>query len=541
MYKVLLVEDEMLVRFGLKNSIDWNTFNMTVIADAANGQDAWQLYISECPDIIITDIKMPIMGGMELIEKIRREDAQVKIIILSCLEDFNLAKKAMAFGVSDYILKMTMTEEETEAVLKKVQLELDSTHKVESERKLTNKNTDILKEKLLTDYLFYGIYSSEEFASYIGKLKMRMNPRRMILCIMEISHLELVQEKFNDEKKQLIKYSIKNTLDELMDKFKRGESFFENDTHYILIFNFDDIYSEKDLHQELNKILTDIRDILSTFFNALVSFGVSSLRDGYALLPKMYEEASSLIKRKFLFGEGIFYPVQLNGLEEKINNIIENLSSFEKLTKFFTEETVNQYRHNLNMLRNVIPKGREATCKFFSGLNLWTLSSLHLRNSNFNELTLLYNEKINESETLNDIVELYKRFIGKVTQSVLKNKTLNQQISEAINYINNNYEKSISLQQVADYVNLNPVYLSNLFKRELKVNFVDYLNELRVEKAKDLLLDTYLKTYEIAEKVGFAENTYFSKVFKKITGESPNEFRKRYMQEWTEVLDSEDN
>ena len=124
MFDVLIAEDEMLVRIGLKNSIDWEKLNMRVIADVANGQDAMEVYEREKPDLIITDIKMPVMDGMELISKIREKDTKTKIVILTCYEEFDTVHKAINLGVSGYILKLKMTPSEMEAVLKKVQEEL---------------------------------------------------------------------------------------------------------------------------------------------------------------------------------------------------------------------------------------------------------------------------------------------------------------------------------------------------------------------------------------------------------------------------------
>jgi len=110
----------------------------------------------------------------------------------------------------------------------------------------------------------------------------------------------------------------------------------------------------------------------------------------------------------------------------------------------------------------------------------------------------------------------------------MKYKMLSREISKATNYIKANYNKNINLKNIAENVNLNPAYLSSLFKKELGINFIDYLNGLRVEKARELLLETNLMTYEIAENVGFSEETYFSKVFKSVVGTSPTEFRKNW-------------
>lgn len=112
MYKVMIVEDEMLVRVGLRSSVDWSKYGMEVAADLPDGQAAWDYYLKEKPDIVITDIRMPRMDGMELIGKIREADKETRIVVLSCLEEFDLARRAMSLGVSHYILKLTMTEAE---------------------------------------------------------------------------------------------------------------------------------------------------------------------------------------------------------------------------------------------------------------------------------------------------------------------------------------------------------------------------------------------------------------------------------------------
>lgn len=119
MYRVLIAEDEVFVRLGIKMSVEWEKMGMQVIADAANGQQAWDIYEKEHPDIILTDIKMPVMDGMALIRRIRERDKETRIVILSCLEEFQLVREAISMGVSDYILKLTMTPEDMEKILQK--------------------------------------------------------------------------------------------------------------------------------------------------------------------------------------------------------------------------------------------------------------------------------------------------------------------------------------------------------------------------------------------------------------------------------------
>lgn len=125
MYKVMIVEDEMLVRMGLMNTVNWEQYGMQVVAAEANGKDAWDSYLRHKPEVVLTDIRMPLMDGMQLISQIRAKDGRCRIVILSCLDDFNLAKSALTLGVSGYILKLSMTEQEMDEILLKIRRELD--------------------------------------------------------------------------------------------------------------------------------------------------------------------------------------------------------------------------------------------------------------------------------------------------------------------------------------------------------------------------------------------------------------------------------
>src|SRR5690606_30086065 len=178
MYKVIIVEDEMLVRMGLKNSVDWAKYHMSIEADLANGQAAWDYCMREgFPDLIITDIRMPVMDGMELIQQVRKHNKSTRIVVLSCLEEFELVRQAMALGVSNYILKLTMTEDEIATVLEAMRAELDaqgSSSTPAEQRKANQINMELIKEKYTKDFLFYGIYSAEEFEAFAIQSRLRL-------------------------------------------------------------------------------------------------------------------------------------------------------------------------------------------------------------------------------------------------------------------------------------------------------------------------------------------------------------------------------
>lgn len=539
MFRVLIVEDEVLVREGLKNYIDWNKFNMTVIADATDGQTALEMYQKYMPDLIITDLKMPVMDGMELISKIREKDKKTRIIILSCLEEFSIVRKAISLGVSDYILKVTMTEEEIEAVLNKAQNELSNLRNKNPDEH-NNLKIDVVKEKFLKEYLFYNAYTSDEFEIFVTEAGLRMNPARLITCIMEVDHFETLLARFNDEKGQLVKSAILDMLNGILDDCGRGEAFCDNEKNYVIIFSFHDIPSEQSLYSGLLALLNNIKNMIDSRFNVPVSFGISSLNNGYGSLGKMYRESRKALEQKFFSGAKIFFYNSAPDFDRIIVEKIDAIRRLPELLKILGDHEMKDYNEKIDCFLNTCSKDKEQIQKFFLRLLQWSSSLLYTRDDNLTDYIVVYTQKIQKSETLDEVIDAFKGFVAEITNAAMKKRILGKEVSEALQYIQCNYTRNISLMQVAKHVKLSPNYLGNLFRKELGMNYIEYLNKLRIAKAKNLLLGTHLKSYEIAEKVGFAESTYFCKVFKKMAGMSPDEFRKQMMKKWSGEMENED-
>ncbi len=521
MFKVLIVEDEMLVRLGIRSSIDWSKFDMYVVADVENGQVAWEVYKKNKPDLILTDIKMPVMDGIQLIEKIRKEDSETKFIILSCHEEFKFARKAFLLGVSDYILKLTMTQVEMESVLGKVRNELVKSNLQKSGGNDMIKTLNISKDNIISDFLFYGIYSESKLADILNELNLSINPERLILCIMEIDHYYLLQKKFKDEKGKLIRFSILNIVNEVLSGYKRGIMCHEKDRRFIIIMSFHDKADRQEIEAELLDILEHIRRVLKTYFDTCVTIGISSIKNGYSMIKNMYDECSDIIGYKYYTGNGKNIrssDIDLNFLKESIRSKLKQC--FDKYDILSPESCIDE---------NSFPISREETLKMFLE---WGHKALVLTNHNVNNIsgvTLNYAQQIENSETLDETIEVFKEYLSQISNIKTGKKCCSKEIANAIKYIRVHYDENISLQQIAEVVELSPNYLSSLFKREFEKSLFEYVTEVRIEKAKKLLLNTNLKLYEVAEKVGFSDVGYFSRTFKKISGINPSDYKKQWM------------
>ncbi len=532
MLNVMIVEDEMLVRLGFKNTVPWEKYGMTVCADVANGKEAMKWYRERAkPDIIITDLLMPEMDGLELIRQIRKHDSRTRIVILSCMEDFHLVRQAMNMGVSNYILKLTMTEDEIGAVLTQVRGELGDQASIEASRGII-RDPDYLKENVLKNYLFYNLYSEEEFARHIAKLQLRLHPERLVVCMLEIDKFERMREKFHDEKGELIRATILNVLNELLDQSGRGEAVSDGDQRYLFIFSFSDMVSEAKMHEELSRILYQTQKVLMRFFNISVTVGVSTMRSEYASLRALYQESLDAVRRKFFYGAGQLLfrqqpPKQSEDklVQNKLNEISGKRTSIDDKGRTEMEAIVQsfidsgQLRHESGV--------RKLFVRLLHELAAWVAADQR----DTVDLVAVYGEEIRKCGTLDEIGTVFEKFWLELESLRGTQKQLSKEIAQAVRFVQEHYRMNLSLQQLAERLELSPNYLSVLFKKELQVGFTDYVNRVRLEKAKELLLTTNLKSYEIAERTGFADDSYFSRTFMKHVGVRPNGFRRLWVRD----------
>ena len=195
MYRVLIVEDELFVRLGIKMSVEWEKLDMEVIADVSNGEQAWEVYVREEPDIILTDLKMPIMDGMELIRRVREKSDRTRIIILSCLEEFALVRESISMDVTDYILKLTMTREDMEKVLDKARTELEALKRA---REPAGVSPEKQRQELL-DFFYYNTWGEREYGERLRKIGLPFGEKNLLMAELEINRYEEVQKRFGDD------------------------------------------------------------------------------------------------------------------------------------------------------------------------------------------------------------------------------------------------------------------------------------------------------------------------------------------------------
>lgn len=519
MYKVLIVEDEIFVRLGIKMSVEWKKLDMEVIGDVANGKLALEVYEKEHPDIVMTDLKMPVMDGMELIRRIREKDSTTRILILSCLEEFHLVKQAISMDVSDYILKLTMTQEDMERILLKTKDELD----LLTERKREwGGNSEEERRKILRDFFYYDTFSKENLKSRLERLELPFGENNLLMAVLEIDAYDQLQQRFKDEYGVLVSSAFLNVLNELLQEYGRGMVIEDRGKRYILITEQENVTQKADAERFFLQFLRRIKKTLLVYFRTDVTVGVSRLYDGYENLRTMYQQCSHCLDEKFYhsLGEILLYS---DIRKEDRGEIVSEKLSKATTGKNRDERMESLMRQGAEAFRqNPVP---EVLMHFFVHAVHLEMDNVIMESHKRFEITDEYVRKMERAETLDQLVELYQDLRYQLYENPQGQK-INKTVSAIINYISKNYGRNMPLEEIADAVGLSANYICSLFKKEMGVNLFSYLMEYRINRARELLLSTNLKSYEIAEKTGFSDESYFSRSFKRVTGQSPIEFKR---------------
>ncbi len=537
MIKVLIVDDEATVRRGLRRTIPWQQHGFEVVGEADDGAAAIELTEELKPDIIITDICMPLMDGLEYIKLLKKKDCLSKIIILSGHDKFAFAKDAIEYGVYSYVLKPIDNNELIQLLLKAKE-EIENDRKFNQEfnqlRQLIAENRLVLKERFLYDLIRGSYKDCDNLNEKMDFFQIEGLDGNIVIMVADIDNFSLIFAGLNEEERQLRKFAAVNIIENTISKYGNGYAFNGKSNQSIIIYSLGREKSEFNQRRSIMLVSENIKESIYDQLGFTVSIGISKITCGTSKLGEAYEEALEAVEHKSWIGKNSIIFIE----DIKINNtktfnypIEEEQTILLGLKRSHQEMVLNgieSFFQNLSAVRGVpIQTVRKMVLILAFQINR-TLLEMSIDIENITGQEFVPNQIIDKYQTVEDIkeymVNLLKRIITfLINQNDNKFRT---EIKKAIAFIEANICDQIDLNSAADHVHLSPYYLSRLFKKETGKNFVDYVVELRMERAKELLLERELKMYHVAEKVGYHDTTYFSQLFKKHTGVSPADYRK---------------
>ncbi len=536
MLTVMLVDDEVNVIEGLKVSVEWEKHGFRIIGTAYNGEEGFAKAMEYKPDLIITDITMNKMNGIELAEKIREKQPEVSIIFLTCHKDFNFARKAVNLNIDEYLIKDTMTREEIYAALAKIKVGIEERQKKKKAKELTielNRNRCQLSEILINELLKKELVDIHSFERRLNIYNYNLSKQKYILSLLTIDrYIDLLKSNTFNKEEELIQFAVINVVEEILKKYDIGEVFPKSENSYVIIFNYNPnlkISMDEKIAVVLKEIQSCVKEVLKTTCTIYIGRQLSSMHE----LKSAYEDILKLKNNRFYMQDGLV--LYYSKSEAKFSNI--DFHYVNDLLKEFDHHLENRNIELLTHLEYLFFEKVKKENIFAVDVKLVIerfVNSLkkYLQKNVFMYQPVLpdsYLDQLSYMDSVHELNETFHSFLKSVLEILNKNAafTCTPEMKKIIHYVTENLQEEISLDTIAAYVNMNSSYFSRYFKSKTGGNFVDFLTNMRMDKAKELLSDTDLSIEEISIMVGHVNKAYFTKVFKKVTGSNPGEFRKK--------------
>lgn len=536
--KVFLVEDEMVIRRGIKNSIDWEKEGYIFCGEASDGELAYPMIIKEKPDILITDIRMPFMDGLELCKLVKKELPNIKILILSGYDEFDYAKEAIRLGVTEYLLKPISSGKLLEAlngVSESIRREKEDKDLVRKYMEEMRENTEHEKQKFF-EQMIAGNLSMADALETGKKYEMNLSAGMYNLLLFRFT-----LGKENRKSGELLgeaEYAIEKLTERLeyVFEFQRGVEGWA----FLLMAD-----NEEQMSERVKELSKDLEEIMKNY-STIAYFGgigqpVARLRE----LEESFREAERALAARFTMELNRIISVEDIRMAQNVDTLddieITSFGEIEKtrtmLEKFLNngaedeiDEFVDVYINELSEenLKSVLMRQyiimdayivMMSFCEKFEGIEgEMQAQSEELKNSMKTIQTL--------EEIKNYIRMLLKKIIG--VRDTISGRRYSDIIEIAKDQIRKTYmSDEISLNTIAAEVGMSPSYFSSIFSKEMGKTFVEYLTEIRMDRAKELLMCSSMKTSEIGYEVGYKDPHYFSYIFKKTQNCTPKEFRAR--------------
>ncbi|GIP32090.1 hypothetical protein J2TS4_13000 [Paenibacillus sp. J2TS4] len=523
MYKVLLVDDEQLDLEVLQRFVPWEQLDMTITGTAYNGFAALDIIRKRRVDVLITDIKMPIMTGLDLAEQARGISPGLKIIFISGHDEFQYAKKAIAMNASSYILKPVNDQELYNALLIiKEQLNYERERSKKTEQ--IEESIPLLQNQMMHQWL-KGLIDFRKLDRFYENCGIRLQGGQGCVGIIEIDDRAWKLKQFSDDQKWFAIQHVFLLIEDYIQDHQLGVYCKTDDDKIVIVINnsgIDPLSSMQSLvdHVRLHSSLT-------------VTVGLGSVVSEVQQFPLSYRQAQEAIGAKMFVGKcRVITPEQTEGeiaqsttdLEQIMGEMFAATANYDLIRIDDSLEQLFELVHRLRDKLSVYNFALYAVSKidFFLGsinASLYDLLSIEL-----NSLNVLY-----EFETIDDIKSWLRRRLFEVSEHLyLKKKNPNRKLIDEIErYVADQLEQPLQLRDVAKVFGFSPNYLGYMFKETTREAFSDFVVRKRMEKARELLADPKLKIYEVANRVGYQNLTLFSRHFKQSSGLAPLDYRKQ--------------
>lgn len=514
--KVLIVDDEILVRQGIKHYLNWEQEGFQIVGEASNGQEALDRIATLQPHIVITDIVMPVMDGEKLTRMVKQHFPQIEIIVLSAFGEFDYVRSSFQSGVADYILKPKLDADHLLAVLKETAAKIPSLS-LTAHTNAYRLSVDHMLEKLLSGY--------EEASLDSGLLKEAFPYNSYVLLGADLGRLSA-------QETAPYAAALNQALEQLDEEFAQlafRKLSVEPHVELYLLNMDESVYSAA--RYRLGKLAQ-----LAMAERPDICWAMSETFVVLSKLPALYRD--SFLK---LLGYRFFLPDQPLLVKNELPRRPEELPRFnlnqftEELKRQQFESAFEELKAHVDQLASDYTMDAYEFRSFLGNIifNVTVmLSHMDYEVSELEEGKYDYFRHIEEARSAAEASRLLDEFLAAAWKCIYhrRNQYSNPNMKKLLDYIEQHYAEPLSLSEVAKHFHFNPSYLSSYFAANNKEGFSEYVNKLRIEKAEELLRHDGATIAEISGMVGYSDHSYFCKVFKKATGLAPSQYRRKHRQ-----------
>jgi two-component system response regulator YesN len=523
MLSVILADDEPVILRGLTKLIDWEKLGLTLIGEAHKGDDLLKAIIEHTPDIVITDISMPGMTGIDVLKQLKKLGIQSKVIFISAYREFSYAQDALSYGAVDYLIKPIDRKKLVQILLKTV-TDISEVSKMDINNSRLQQYEVKQKRQTIVDFL--EKLTEENKLSNIPDMVHELagddpNVRFSVIAV-EADHNSKHTGSWLPGERKLLYFAIQNIMEELIPSEAAGWAISNRSYLYMVLkhnkaLNIDELASQ--FHKNIGQ-----------FLKLSITIGIGTLRT-LERIPESYSEAKNCVSYKFFLGTN-----RLISYSSIPSSLVRKGTDRDKIEKELFKDLVSMHNEFPSSLLDdwletvkVLSWGnRDYTVNLCNAMLIRALRELSPAGFEIESEELRFTQQLNEYETYHEVSSFIYNEL-KLLQMKVHNKGGSKDsglIIQMKTYIDEHYEDEINLETMATRFYMNPYYFSNFFKKQTGQNFKQYVTEVRMKYALEMLNQTDDMFYEIAEKVGYHNARQFSEIFKKYYGMLPNEYRR---------------
>ncbi|MFD2671361.1 response regulator transcription factor [Marinicrinis sediminis] len=539
---VLIVDDESHVREAIRLLIDWKEYAIETILEASDGHEAIQLIEAHKPEIIFTDMMMSGMNGVQLLKWIHQQHPQAKVVVISGHDDFEFVRNTVKYGGMDYLLK-PIDRDELRDTLDKAVASWQEDEQLRQQKQQQNIQMNQFKpvywDKLFSNLIEQPSYWNSISADVRKEFHLDNPIRQGKIVILSLETVtQKIKQKFQRQM-DLLYFTLTNICNEILKDAKMGYAFrFWNREKEIILFIWEHFDA---MEQKLHQINEGMYRTLGGRFH----FGIGATAPFPDRIDESYNEAKNAIKQRNLLESNKWFHQPQTPQADKIMSSLHFSDVEEDIRLAIQSANPKQIRHAVSIWMNKVKQLQHISVV---QIELWShefqvfqkqwlkdvdadvqqsgSSDSQPNGEKENPLFISLNDagKIAFDSWEEELNLYFLKIAQQLTKAQQKND--HKVIYDIAEFIQQNYHRDVSLQFIADRFYLSREYISRKFKQEMNENISDYIGKIRIDKAKLLLHNPHLKISQISEMVGYQDEKYFSKVFKKLAGISPNEYRK---------------